>query len=74
MAIDAISKTLGFNYSDISEEKEKALPNLEKIAELKQERTRLLDERNRIYFGDKELMQYVIDNYSPKLRSRYGLD
>lgn len=74
VAIDAIAKMIGFNYRDLSEEKKKSVPNLEKIKELEEEGDKLYDERNRIYFGDKELMKYVRENYSPILRKRYGFD
>lgn len=73
-AIDIIAKILGFNYRDLTDEKKKSVPDLEKIKELETERIKLRAERKRIYFGDKELMKYVRDNYNPILRKRYGLD
>lgn len=73
-AIDTIAIVIGFNYNDLSEEKEKLTPNLQKIDELIEKRDRLYNERNRICFGDKELMQSIRDEYVPLIRQRYAID
>lgn len=73
-AIDTIAIVIGFNYNDLSEEKEKLTPNLQKIDELIEKRDRLYNERNRICFGDKELMQSIRDEYVPLIRLRYAID
>lgn len=73
-AIDTMAIMLGFNMNDIRNEEAKDTPDFAKIKELEEEGDRLYDERNRIYFGDKELMRYVRDYYNPIIRKRYGFD
>lgn len=49
----------------------KEIPDFTKIKELEEEGDGLYDERNRIYFVDKELIKYVRDNYDPIIRKRH---